>query len=68
MEYTSEALAGLAKIGGPRCCKRDAFSSMEQAVAYIKEHYGITLDMLPIKCDFSLQNNQCIGKKCPYKT
>ena len=68
MEYTSEALARLAKIGGPRCCKRDAFSSMEQAVAYIKKHYGITLDMLPIKCDFPLRNTQCIGKRCPYNT
>ena len=29
-------LARLAKTGGPRCCKRDAFSSMEQAVEYIK--------------------------------
>ena len=66
MEYTSAALARLAKVGGPRCCKRDAFSSMELAADYIQEHYGITLDMQPIKCDFSPQNAQCIGKRCPY--
>ena len=66
MEYTSEALARLAEIGGPRCCKRDAFSSMELAVGYNKKNYDITLDMLPVKCDFSLLNNQCIEKKCPY--
>ena len=66
MEYTSAALAQLAQIGGPRCCKRDAFSSMEKAVEYIKKHYGITLNMLPIKCDFSSNNEQCIGKRCPY--
>ena len=62
------ALARLAQIGGPRCCKRDAFSSIEQAGEYIKNHYGITLDILPVKCDFSLQNSQCIGNRCPYNT
>lgn len=67
MEYTSSALARLAKIGGPRCCKRDAFLSMEQAAEHIKIHYGITLDMLPIKCDFSSHNAQ-FGKRCPYNT
>ena len=66
MEYTSEALARLAKTGGPRCCKRDAFSSMEQAVRYIKKRYGIMLDMRPIKCGFSSHNDQCIGNRCPY--
>ena len=68
MEYTSAALARLAKTGGPRCCKRDAFSSMEQAVEYIKKHYGVTLAMQPVKCVFSSLNAQCIGKRCPYNT
>ena len=66
MEYTSAALARLARIGGPRCCKRDAFSSMEQAVNYIEQNYNITLDTKPVKCDFSSRNTQCIGERCPY--
>ena len=66
MEYTSAALARLAHIGGPRCCKRDAFSSLEQAVEYINEHYDISLDIPSIKCDFLPQNDQCIGERCPY--
>ena len=68
MEYTSAALARLAKTGGPRCCKRDAFTAMEKAVSYINERYGVTLDMPPIRCDFSLRNAQCIGDRCPYHT
>ena len=68
MEYTSAALARLAGIGGPRCCKRDAVLSMEQAVGYIRHRYGITLDMPAVKCDFSSLNTQCIGKRCPYHT
>ena len=68
MEYTSQALARLSQTGGPRCCKRDAFSSMEQAVEYIKKRYGITLNMPLVKCDFSSHNAQCIGKRCPYNS
>ena len=68
MEYTSSALARLAQIGGPRCCKRDAFLSMEQAVEYINKRYGIVLDMQPVRCNFSTHNAQCIGKRCPYNT
>lgn len=66
MEYTSAALARLAKTGGPRCCKRDAFAAMEQAVGYIKERYGIALPMPTIQCAFSSLNAQCIGERCPY--
>ena len=66
MEYTSAALARLAKTGGPRCCKRDAFAAMEQAVGYIRERYGVTLELSAIRCDFSPRNAQCIGARCPY--
>lgn len=66
MEYTSAALARLAKTGGPRCCKRDAFAAMEQAVGYIEKRYGIKLSLYDIKCDFSSRNSQCIGIRCPY--
>lgn len=66
MKYTSAALARLTETGEPRRCKRDAFAAMEQAVGYITERYGVTLDMPDIKCDFSPLNNQCIGEKCPY--
>ena len=66
MKYTSAALARLAETGGPRCCKRDAFTAMDQAVSYIADRYGVKLEMPMIKCDFSPLNKQCIGNKCPY--
>ena len=68
MEYTSAALARLAKTGGPRCCKRDAFTAMAEAVSYIKKRYGIVIDMKAVKCDFTPRNAQCIGDRCPYHT
>ncbi len=68
MKYTSASLAKLSEIGGPRCCKRDAFAAMEQSIGYIAERYGVALDMPIIKCDFFLLNKQCIGEKCPYNS
>lgn len=68
MEYTSAALARIAKTGGPRCCKRDAFAAMEEAVGYISKRYGVRLGLSEIKCGFSSRNPQCIGIRCPYNT
>ena len=32
MEFTSKALECMSKVGGPRCCKRDAFLSFQKAI------------------------------------
>lgn len=66
MEYTSAALKGLSEIGGPRCCKRDAYISLETAIKYIQHRYGITLDADKIVCEFHSQNKQCKKESCPY--
>lgn len=66
MEFTSAALACLAKTGGPRCCKRDAFVSFEQAIRHVNENYGVQLESSDITCSFSDKNVQCIKEKCPY--
>lgn len=63
---TSQSLAQVANYGGPRCCKRDAYLSIETAVTFVKEHFGITMSHNPIHCTRSNKNNQCIGTKCPY--
>lgn len=66
MIFTSAALQALSEIGGPRCCKRDAFLSMIQAVEYIQKIYGISLEMPKIVCGFSKRNEQCLKEKCPF--
>ena len=66
MEFTSAALGSLAQVGGPRCCKRDAFLSFQKAVAYVNENYDIELENSRIACDFSAQNEQCIKERCPF--
>lgn len=66
MEFSSRALHRLALSGGPRCCKRDAFLSFQEAVAHIREHYGIELKGGEISCSFSVRNLQCLKERCPF--
>ena len=66
MDYTSRALQGLAGIGGPRCCKRDAYVSIETAIDYIAQRYQVQLEKDSIRCSFYPQNGQCLKEGCPY--
>ena len=66
MEFTSSALCSLAKVGGPRCCKRDAFLSFQKAIEYVNENYDVELQNNEIKCNFSNMNEQCIKERCPF--
>lgn len=66
MEFTSFVIKQMSKIGGPRCCKRNAFISIGFGIKFVKEKYGISMDIGDIICDFSLFNKQCIGIKCPF--
>ena len=66
MEFTSKALQCLSKVGGPRCCKRDAFLSFQKAIQYVNENYNVELQNQKIECSFSEKNAQCIKDKCPF--
>lgn len=62
----SKALGKIGEVGGPRCCKRDSYLSIQSAVDFVKEHFGIEMEMSEIVCSYSAKNNQCIGKRCPF--
>jgi len=66
MEFTSKALCHLSQVGGPRCCKRDAFLSFYNAVEHVNENYNVKLESSRIECYFSKENEQCIKEKCPF--
>ena len=66
MHFTSSALSRLADVGGPRCCKRDAFLALGEAVEYINTNYDVCLEKSEIKCTYSMQNEQCIRQRCPF--
>ena len=66
MEFTSKALQRLSQVGGPRCCKRDAFLSFQEAIQYVNENYNVELRQQKRECVFSEKNEQCIKERCPF--
>jgi len=63
---TVSSLSAIGEVGGPRCCKRDSYLSIEAAADFVKEHFGVEMERSAIRCSRSSQNAQCIGKRCPY--
>ncbi len=65
-QMTSKSLGAIGEVGGPRCCKRDSFLSILTSVEFLKEHFSIEMECHKVVCEYSSQNNQCIGKRCPF--
>lgn len=63
---TSRSLHRLGKIGGPRCCKRNSYTSIREAVEYAYEITGIRMELSDIICSHTDSNRQCIGSRCPF--
>lgn len=68
IKLVSSALEKIAEVGGPRCCKRNAFLSLKTAVDFVNEAYGFNLEKSENTCDFSPNNQQCIKLCCPFYT
>ena len=66
MGFTSSAIGELGRINGPRCCKRDAMIAFKHGTLYVNQHYGVHLEYEEQTCEFSAQNQQCIGERCPF--
>ena len=65
-KMTAKSLEQIGEVGGPRCCKRDSFLSILAAIDFVKDHFGIEMEKPGVVCRYSAQNNQCIGKRCPF--
>ena len=64
---TSRSLGKIGEIGGPRCCKRDAYLAISEAVRFTAEKLGVQMELPDeIVCTRCAQNKQCIGLRCPF--
>ena len=63
---TGQALTAIGKNGGPRCCKRDSYLAIREAVRFTKEKLNVEMELDEIKCSRSKLNNQCIEERCPF--
>lgn len=65
-QMTARALNSIGKNGGPRCCKRDSYLAIIEAVKFTSENLHINMKMNPVICTRSHLNNQCRLEKCPF--
>lgn len=65
-QMTAKALRTIGQNGGPRCCKRDSYLAIVEAVSFTREKLGIEMEIADITCSRSKMNNQCIKDKCPF--
>ena len=65
-QMTGLSLSAIGKNGGPRCCKRDSYLAIIEAVGFTKEKLNVEMKLDEIKCSRSKLNNQCIEERCPF--
>lgn len=66
-EMTGISLQHIAKSGGPRCCKRDTFISLLEAIEFIKNKFDVSLEKEKnVTCEFSHLNKECLKEKCSF--
>lgn len=63
-QMTARALNVIGQNGGPRCCKRDSYLAISEAVNFTEEKMGIKMKLDKIICSRSSMNNQCRKNKC----
>lgn len=66
---TANSLTEIAKMGGPRCCKRALFTTIKETARYVDNRFDIKMydyENYNPKCTFKSNNKECIGSKCPY--
>ena len=65
-QMTARALKAIGENGGPRCCKRDSYLAIIEAVKFTNEKLGVRMELNQVTCSRSHMNNQCIAEKCPF--
>jgi hypothetical protein len=64
---TAKALQTIADRGGPRCCKRDSFIAIIEAVDFLEKNFDVSLPAdLSVVCRFSRMNRECRLRECDF--
>ena len=61
---TGLALLAISKHGGPRCCKREAVTSIKTFMS--NTEYFANVPDIDYQCSQYNRNKDCIHEKCPY--
>lgn len=64
---TSKSLATIADNGGPRCCKRNSFLAICEAITFVIDNFGVELELNKnLICEFNSMNKECKKNDCPF--
>jgi hypothetical protein len=64
---TSKSLYAIANYRGPRCCKRNTFLAIREAVKFLKENFNVAMKIKEdIRCEFIDLNKECLKAECPF--
>jgi hypothetical protein len=62
---TARALMSIALHGGPRCCKRNTYLAITEAVQFLKENFNVQMNISSkVECQFSPLNKECLKEAC----
>ena len=64
----AQSLHTIADAGGPRCCKRNSFLAIQEALRFTKDRFGIEMDVDPgkVRCEFHHLNKECKKAECSF--
>ncbi|MDL2226003.1 DUF5714 domain-containing protein [Eubacteriales bacterium OttesenSCG-928-M02] len=66
-QCTVRCADAVSKEGGPRCCKRDSFLSMMEAIEHSNNILGTHFEAPEdIRCTFYPNNEECKQRACPF--
>lgn len=66
-QLTSQCANTISKQGGPRCCKRDSYTAIREAIAYCNKQFKTDFAVPDvIECQFFPNNKECKGNKCQF--
>lgn len=65
---TAQSLHAIADAGGPRCCKRNSFLAIQEALRFIEDHLGVELETSSdsMVCEFHHLNKECRKIACRF--
>lgn len=64
---TAKSLSSIACAGGPRCCKRDTFLALFDAVEFVRENLAVDIhSSTEVHCEFSENNHECLKFGCQF--
>lgn len=63
---TSEVLATYARLGGPRCCKRNTWLATLTAAKFSRQRLETPMFARGARCEFSALNPDCHKHDCPF--